>query len=129
MGTSHLHLLVGWTSMLLGAISGAAIGLFFHRDEWMGGYGSFRRRMLRLGHISFFGLGILNLMFGLTLKAIPLPAAHIEVASVGFLLGAITMPLCCFLAAWKKPFRHLFPVPVISVMAGIIPALVGWFLT
>lgn len=112
--------------MFLGVISGAVIGLFFHREEWMGGYGSFPRRMLRLGHISFFGLGFLNLMFGLTLKAITLPSAQCEVASIGFLLGAVTMPLCCFLTAWKKLFRHLFPVPVMSVAAGIIPLLIGW---
>lgn len=126
MITADLHILVAWTSMLLGVLSGAVIGLNFHDDTWVGGYGSFRRRMLRLGHISFFGLGFLNLMFGLTLGAVPLPAAYAGVASTGFLLGAVTMPACCFLAAWKKPFRHLFPVPVISVAMGIIPILLGW---
>ena len=112
--------------MFLGVVSGAVIGLFFHKEEWAGGYGSFRRRMIRLGHISFFGIGFLNLMFGLTLKAITLPVFHISIASIGFLIGMITMPLCCFLTAWRKPFRHLFPVPVLSVLAGIIPILLGW---
>ena len=31
----------------------------------MGGYGSFRRRLTRLGHIAFFGLGFVNLFYGL----------------------------------------------------------------
>ncbi len=112
--------------MLFGVLSGAAIGLFFHEDGWAGGYGSFRRRMMRLGHISFFGLGFLNLMFGLTLSAVSWEIPYAKLASFGFLLGVITMPLCCFLTAWKKPFRHLFPVPVISVLAGIVPILLGW---
>jgi len=126
MSTGNLHILIGWGAMFLGVASGAVIGLFFHKEEWAGGYGSFRRRMLRLGHISFFGLGFINLMFGLTLQVITLPVSHISIASFGFLIGVITMPLCCFLAAWKKPFRHLFPVPVLSVLAGIIPILLGW---
>jgi hypothetical protein len=82
--------------------------------------------MLRLGHISFFGLGFINLLFGLTLQAITLPVLHTNIASVGFLAGVITMPLCCFLAAWKKSFRHLFPVPVLGVMIGIVSILLGW---
>ena len=113
--------------MFLGVVSGAVSGLFFHREEWAGGYGSFRRRMLRLGHISFFGLGFINLMFGLTLQAIILPVSHISISSFGFLVGVITMPLCCYLTAWKKLFRYLFPVPILSVLAGIIPILLGWF--
>ena len=40
--------------MLAGVLSGMAMGLFFHQDGWLGGYGSFRRRLLRLGHIAFY---------------------------------------------------------------------------
>jgi hypothetical protein len=38
MVTSDLHLLIGWIAMLLGVLSGAVIGLFFHLDDWAGGY-------------------------------------------------------------------------------------------
>ncbi len=126
MSTSDLHILIGWGAMFLGIVSGAVIGLFFHKEEWAGGYSSFRRRMLRLGHISFFGIGFINLMFGLTLQVITLPISHTSIASFGFLIGVITMPLCCFLSAWRKPFRHLFPVPVAGVLAGVILILLGW---
>jgi hypothetical protein len=57
MDIASLNILVGWIAMLSGAAAGAALGLFFGRDDWAGGYASFRRRMLRLGHISFFGIG------------------------------------------------------------------------
>jgi hypothetical protein len=36
------------------------------------------------------------------------------------------MPLNCFLAAWKESFRHLFPIPVLAVISGILPILIGW---
>jgi hypothetical protein len=125
MDVSQLHIYIGWGSMIMGALSGAVIGLFFHRDEWAGGYASFRRRMLRLGHIAFFGLGFLNLMFGLTIQSITLPETHLGIASSGFMLGVVAMPLCCFLSAWRKPFRHLFPIPVLAVMTGIVPIVMG----
>lgn len=112
--------------MLFGAASGALLGLFFHRDGWAGGYASYRRRMLRLGHISFFGIGFLNLLFGLTLTVVSLPALHTQIASLGFLVAIVAMPLTCFLTAWKKPLRHLFLIPVLAVLAGILPILFGW---
>ena len=127
MDVSQLHIVIGWTAVIMGALSGAIMGLFFHRDEWAGGYASFPRRMMRLGHIAFFGLGFLNLMFGLTIQVILLPDAYLTIASTGFIIGAVAMPLCCFLAAWRKPFRHLFPIPVLGVIAGIVPIVLGGF--
>lgn len=121
--TIQLHMMAGWGGILLGALSGVVMGLFFHRENWAGGYGSFRRRMMRLGHISFFGLGFLNLLFGLSLQVLHLPVVNLQVASVGFLSGALTMPLICLLSAWKERFRHLFFIPVLGVLAGIIPTV------
>jgi hypothetical protein len=112
------NLLAGWIGFLAGAASGALIGLFFHRENWLGGYGSFPRRMLRLGHIACFGLGLINILFALTATTLPpSPAAHL--ASWLLIVGMITMPLNCFLTAWKKPFRHVFFVPAGSTLAGI----------
>jgi len=117
---TNISLFAGWVGMLCGVISGAIIGLFFHRDDWMGGYDSYRRRLTRLGHISFFGLGFINLFFGLTILTLPLSGGLIPLAGRCLIVGAVTMPLCCFLSAWRKPFRHLFPVPVISVLTGVV---------
>lgn len=122
----RFNLTVGWTGMLAGALSGALIGLFFHRESWMGGYASLRRRMLRLGHIAFFGLGILNVLFALTLRVMPVPPVHGRAASIGFAASVVLMPLCCFLTAWKPGFRHLFPIPVAAVVAGVGGLLIGW---
>jgi hypothetical protein len=61
-----LNLVGGWIGILAGVLSGALIGLFFHQDSWMGGYASYRRRLMRLGHVAFFGLGFLNIAFAAT---------------------------------------------------------------
>jgi len=113
----------GWLGMLLGVVSGAVIGLFFHREDWMGGYGSYRRRLTRLGHISFFGLGLVNFSFALTQHLLPLSAPWSSVAMGAFLVGAVSMPACCFLSAWRKRFRHFFFIPVSGVSLGVICVL------
>ena len=122
---TELNLLGGWIGMLAGVVSGAIVGLFFYRDEWMGGYNSWRRRLTRLGHISFFGLGFLNLIFAATAAQLSLSQGYLETASVSLIVGAITMPVCCFLSAWRKSFRHLFPIPVLSVAVAILAILIG----
>lgn len=120
-----MNLIGGWMGMLGGVLSGAVIGLFFHQEEWMGGYGSYRRRLTRLGHIAFFGLGFLNLIFAATSTQLLLQGQWLATASWGLIIGAITMPACCFLSAWQKPWRHLFPVPVLAVTTGILAILIG----
>lgn len=121
--SSDLNLLAGWSSFFLGAASGAVIGLFFHRDDWLGGYGSFPRRLLRLGHIAFFGLGLINILFALSLRGDPASAWR-SFASLLLIVGAATMPLTCFLTAWRKPFRHAFVVPAGATLAGLLCTLV-----
>jgi hypothetical protein len=114
-----VHLLAAWIGFLCGVLSGAFAGLFFHREDWLGGYGSYPRRLVRLGHISFFGLGFLNALFALTVSIVQMqePAGHL--ASIGLIAGAITMPLCCFAAAWRKSLRALFPIPVASLLGSV----------
>lgn len=122
-----LNLVGGWLGMLAGVLTGAVIGLFFHREDWMGGYASHQRRLTRLGHISFFGLGFLNLLFGVTAGPLNLHGRSLSIASISLIVAAITMPVCCFLTAWKKPLRHLFPIPVLAATTGIIAVLAGWW--
>jgi hypothetical protein len=126
--TPHLptvNLIAGWLGILAGVLSGAVLGLFFHREDWMGGYNSYRRRLARLGHIAFFGLGFLNLIFAATSSQLPLTGRALTTASWALILGAATMPLCCFLSAWRKPLRHLFPIPVLSITTGLLAILIG----
>ncbi|MGD2082357.1 MAG: hypothetical protein PVF91_05295 [Chromatiales bacterium] len=126
MHWSAFNLLAGWLGVIAGVVSGAVIGMFFHRDAWLGGYGSYQRRMVRLGHIAFFGMGFVNILFALTAGVLAVPEINLKVASAGFLVGLVGMPLCCFLTAWRKPLRHLFPIPVTGVLVGVTSLLLGW---
>ena len=123
--SAQIHLFAGWLGMLFGVLSGAVIGLFFARKDWMGGYGSFRRRLMRLGHIAFFGIGFLNILFAVTVPSIELSGWMNQAASWGLLVSLSTMSLVCFLAAWRKPMRHFFPIPVSGALLSIILTLKG----
>ena len=110
-----VNLYVGWIAILAGLVVGATIGVFFHREDWLEGYGSWRRRMLRLMHISLVGTGLLNLAFALSRHCFH-TAFQPQIPSVLFVLGAVSMPLVCGLSAWWKPMRHLFFIPVLSLV-------------
>ena len=113
----QINLLAAWVGVLLGFLSGAALGLFFHEEKWLGGYGSFTRRLYRLAHISFFGLGAVNFFFYFTARALP-ASSLLSLASSVFIAGAITMPVCCILMAHFPNTRSLFALPVLSLLTG-----------
>jgi hypothetical protein len=115
---SNPNLFLGWLWILLGFITGMVLGMFFHGENWLGGYGSFKRRMYRLGHISFFGLGAVNLLFCLTVQNFSLAGGQINFASCAFIIGAITMPVCCVVMAHFPKAHMIFAVPVVSLITG-----------
>lgn len=108
-----------WGWFLAGVLSGAVLGLGFHRERHMGGYASWPRRLSRLGHIAFFGTGLLCLAMGLSARAMAIAGAGLAVSGWALIGGAVAMPAVCFLSAWRKPLRVLFPIPVVLMTGGV----------
>jgi hypothetical protein len=122
--THILNWYFGWVSVLLAFGTGAAIGLFFHREDFLGGYVSFRRRIVRLGHIAQAALGMMNVIYAMS----PWPTAErweAGPASIAFVVGGISMPLVCFLSGWRESFRHLFFIPVTALVLAVGLTLLG----
>ena len=122
--TGELNIVVAWVGILCGVVGGAAAGLFFNNDEWLGGYGSWRRRLMRLGHISFFGIAFLNLAFAVTARQ-PGWAPASPVPGLALAAAQGLMPLTCYLAAWRRPLRHAFFVPVGCALVGVVGLIIG----
>ncbi len=109
----------GWWMLLAAFATGAALGLFFAREEFMGGYASWRRRLTRLGHIALAALGMLNILYGVA--QLPAPGSwQAQGASAGLIIGGISMPLVCFLSAWKMGLKCLFPIPVVALFGAAV---------
>ncbi len=124
MHGAQLNLLLAWIGIVLGFISGFVLGVCFHREDWLGGYASFKRRLYRLAHISFFGLAIMNFLFYLTAREFSHTTLSVTIASWGFAAGAASMPICCAIMAHQPRLRALFLIPVISlVTAGTLTLL------
>jgi hypothetical protein len=119
-----LNFVAGWWLILAAFTTGAALGMGFHREDFLDGYGSFRRRLARLGHIALAALGGLNVLYGIS----PVPVGPGALASAPgplLLAGAIAMPAVCFLSAWRKPFRHLFFIPVVLLITAVVLILIA----
>jgi hypothetical protein len=112
-----INITAAWIGFALGCISGAIPGLFFHNPDWLGGYTSWPRRLIRLAHISFFGIGFLNLGMGLTSNALGIAS---PAASTLMLVGAVMMPTVCYASAFRPACRHLFFIPAGSVLLSIV---------
>jgi hypothetical protein len=121
-----MNLWIGWVAILAGLLTGAGVGLFFHNENWLGGYASWRRRMLRLAHVAMVGTGLLNIAFGLSSTG-QYFSCGTRCASVLFAAGAVAMPLVCLLSAWRREMRHLFFIPVsILICAALLTFLTTW---
>lgn len=112
-----INFYAGWIGILAACLAGMISGLFFHKEEFLGGYGSWPRRLLRLGHVALVGLGLINLAFVFTVRSFDV-ASDWELAAILLVVGAIAMPLTCYAAAFYRPARHFFFIPVLSVTVG-----------
>ena len=128
MKPEDMNLYAVWIGILAGIIVGATQGMLFHDERWLGGYGTWRRRMVRLGHISFFGIAFINFVFVCTVNYLNITRC-VRLPSYLFIVGAIAMPLVCYLSAFRKVFRHLFFIPVLSILAATVLFIVGGILS
>jgi hypothetical protein len=120
----HANFVFGWGLILLAFVTGAGLGLFFHRDDFQGGYASFQRRIVRLGHIALAAIGVLNVLYGISPVSNAPPLSQ-NIASIGLIIGGVAMPAVCFLTGWRSGFRRLFSIPVLSLIVAVASILYG----
>ncbi len=121
--------LVGWWSFVLGISTGLIMGLWSFGGpvpvpEWLGEYNDLSRRMARLGHIAFFGLGILNLLLARELPRLALTRTMRRTAAAAMNFGNLFLPLTLFAAAAFHPLKYLMPLPATSVFVALV--IMGW---
>ncbi len=128
-----LNIAFGWAWMNLGFISGLLMGIKaepfgFHprRDaaEWLGGYSAGPRRLIRLGHIAFIMLSVINILFGMHIDEAMLSDGWKRTAAYVMIAGAIGVPLLCLTAAAFRPAKLVLPIPASAVLLGNL--IIAW---
>jgi hypothetical protein len=120
---------VGWLSMAVGIGTGLVMGMWSFDGplpvpEWLGAYGDVSRRLARLGHIAFLGLGIIDVLLARELPRLALSAAMRRTASVAMILGNVLLPPALFAAAACRPCKYLLPFPATAVFVAVV--LTAW---
>ena len=117
------NLLGAWIGILFGMLTGVALGIGFDRERFLGGYASWPRRLLRLGHVSLFGVPLLNLAYAITAPTLG-PGAGVSAAGLLLLLAIPAMPISCLLAAMDRRRVWVFAFPVLAMLAAA--AITTW---
>jgi len=122
--------LFAWISFVLGVVTGLTLGLWSFdgpvpTPEWLGEYGSVSRRMARLGHIAYFGLGFLTLMLAWELPKFVLDDRQKTIAAKMMIFGNMFLPLTLFAASIYHPLKYLMPIPALCVLVAMSIAAKG----
>jgi hypothetical protein len=132
MGTNDYsrNRLVGWTSLAVGVAVGLVIGLWsfdgpMRPPAWIGEYADTSRRLVRLGHIAFIGLGLIDILIERELERSALAPAARAVASWSMVVGNVLLPVTLFAAAAYRPFKYFMAVPAMSVFLALVLAAAG----
>lgn len=115
----------GWISVLAGLVMGLYMGMKFQREDWLGGYNAFPRRMVRLAHVALVALGMLNILFAQSAAHQRLSPALAQAASIAFMAAALTMPACCLWIAVRRRHFEFFAAPIGCLATGLILTIGG----
>lgn len=121
---------IGWCSLVVGALTGMVMGLWSFDGpmpvpDWVGAYGETPRRLLRLCHIAFFGLGILNILLAQQLPNFRLDEGLKRLAALSMNIGNVFLPLTLLAASAYHPLKYLMAVPATAVVIALALSAFG----
>jgi hypothetical protein len=92
---------------------------------WLGEYDQTARRLARLGHIAFFGLGILNVLVASELRRFSAGTWGRRTAAWAMNFGNIFLPITLFAAAAYRPLKYLMIAPAVAVAVALLLTAYG----
>ena len=125
MIAGEVNILFGWAWMCVGFISGMTLGLWAEGEKWLGGYASITRRYLRLAHVAFVALSVINILYGKELGSVALTTHIKSIASALMIFGAAGVPIVCISAAFYRKAKYFLPLPALAVLIGTAILVIG----
>jgi hypothetical protein len=132
LNNGEFNQLIGWLSLTLGVFSGLILGLWsfdgpVQVPNWIGNYEDTSRRLLRMGHISLFGVGILNILLAREFPWAALGKKGTGTAMTCMTFGNVFLPTLLFGAAIYRPIKYLLPFPALSIFVALsLAAHAAW---
>lgn len=120
---------IGWSCMAIGVLVGLVMGLWSFDGPvsvptWLGEYGDPSRRLARLGHIAFIGLGILNVLLARHTRVSSADWSFHRAALLLMNFGNLLLPIALLGAAVWRPIKYVMPFPALAV--GLALCLTAW---
>lgn len=118
----------GWVWILVGLAVGAVIGMWSFNGPMpspVGDYTSLPRRMLRLSHIAFIALAMINILYGYEIDKIKLQNKLKSIGSMCMIYGAILMPIFLIAAVFFEPLKYLTMISATLIMIAVAIMAIG----
>ena len=116
----------GWFWILVGLIVGAVMGMWSFNGPFIspvGDYSSLPRRMLRLSHVAFIALAIINILYGYEIDKIN--SKYKKLGSNFILWGGVLMPVLLLGGVFYEPIKYLTMIPATLVIVSVFIMVMG----
>lgn len=113
----------GWIWILVGIVIGAFMGMWSFNGPMLspvGDYSSLPRRMLRLSHIAFIALAMINILYGYGIDKIRVNDRLKNLGSKSMIYGSALMPVLLFIAVFYEPIKYLTFIPSCMVITAVV---------
>lgn len=118
----------GWLWILTGIVLGAVMGMWSFNGPLqspLGDYASLPRRLLRLSHIAFIALAMINILYGYEIDKINLKDKFKKIGSKSMIYGAVLMPVLLLAAVFYEPVKYFTVIPAFLVIIGLLVIVRG----
>ncbi len=118
----------GWIWILSGIIIGAIMGMWSFNGPLaspVGDYTSLPRRLLRLSHIAFIALAVINILYGYEIDKIKAKEKLKKIGSNFMIYGAVLMPLILLMSVFFEVFKYLTVIPTTLIIIALFIMVYG----
>jgi len=123
--SGQINIIFGWAWMCLGFIFGMTLGMWAEEEKWLGGYASIARRYLRLAHVAFIALSVINILYGKEIGSVALPTYIENIGSALMIFGAAGVPIACISTAFYRKAKYFLPLPALAMLIGTAILVIG----
>src|SRR3989344_7252200 len=128
MGIGKKNIVFGWVWILVGILIGAVMGMWSFNGPLpspVGEYADLPRRLLRLSHIAFIALAMVNILYGYEIDKVFLKEKTKRIGSLAMVWGGVLMPLFLLAAVFYEPFKYLTMISAILIILAVSIMAIG----